>query len=116
MDNIVTFPTKFVRDWLIIERAMNDVFSQNEISPSAQARLTERMKSFYETLQLDFNFTIEVQFPDVLSNDQARSICSQIGEKIGAASSETLQAFTNKLMIERLYVEIDLCRALGILP
>jgi hypothetical protein len=55
---VINFPTKTVRDWLIIERAMNESLLESQLSPPAQARLVERMKSFYETLQLDFNFTI----------------------------------------------------------
>jgi hypothetical protein len=112
MGDIVNFPTKSVRDWLIIERAMNEAFSRDRVSSSVQTRLVERMKSFYKLLELDFNFTINAKFPSVISQDQINAICSEIGENIGAVGSEKLQAFTHKLFFDRLEVEMDLCRAL----
>jgi hypothetical protein len=111
---LINFPTKTVRDWLIIERAMNESLLESRLSPPAQARLVERMKAFYETLQLDFNFTINAEFPSSLSQEQIGAICMQIGEKAGMTATEKLQAFTNKLFFDRLTVEIDLCFALGI--
>jgi hypothetical protein len=111
---VINFPTKTVRDWLIIERAMNESLLETQLSPPAQARLVERMKSFYETLQLDFNFTIKAEFPDLLSREQIGAVCMQVSEKVGMAAAEKLQAFTNKLFFDRLAVEIDLCLALGI--
>jgi vacuolar-type H+-ATPase catalytic subunit A/Vma1 len=114
MGEIINFPSKSVRDWATIERAMNETLSSQSVSSAFHARLVERMKSFYETMQIDFNFTIDAAFPSTISRDQVTAICSEIGEKIGVASTEKLQAFTYKLFFDRLAVEVDLCHALNI--
>lgn len=112
--NIVNFPIKSVRDWLMIEREMKEIFLKGGVSSSVQARLIEKMKSFYELLDVEFNSSIDIVFPSILSREQTMAICSDISQKIGAASSEQLKAFTNKLFIDRLYREIDMCRELGL--
>jgi hypothetical protein len=113
MGEVIHFPTRSVRDWLTIERAMDEALSNNSVSPTVHARLVERMKAFYQTLELDFRFSVDVEVPE-LSDEERRALLTEIGEKIGAVSGEKLQAFTHKLFFERLAVEMDLCRALNI--
>jgi hypothetical protein len=114
MENVVNFPTKSVRDKLIIERAMKEALEKTVLSESARTRIVENMKVFYEVLEFPFNFSVPISFPGSIPKDQRDAICSQVGEKIGAVSSEQLQAFTNKLFFNRLYYEIDVCGELGI--
>lgn len=114
MAEIVNFPTKAVRDWAVIEREMRSALSQTDFSQQAQARITERMKSFYETLDPNLTFSVRAEFPRFISTEGVSALCADISEKIGATISEGLKAFTNRLFIDRLDVEIDLCRALGL--
>ncbi|MGD0764227.1 MAG: hypothetical protein ABR929_13745 [Roseiarcus sp.] len=114
MAEIVNFPTKSVRDWLIVERALNDILSQARVSPAAHARIIDRMKAFYSTLDNDFTFSVNASFPHNITEAQAASLVSQIGEKLVVDLSEQLHAFTYKLFVERLNVEAELCGALGV--
>jgi hypothetical protein len=112
MENIINFPTKSVRDWVLIERTMEEEFSRLGIPLLVQIRLIENMKSFYQVLDFEFNFNTQIAFPGTIPIDNVNAICSEVGEKIGALSSKQLQIFTNKLFFDRLYREIDICRKL----
>ncbi len=110
MDNIINFPTKSVRDWLVIERAMKEALEKSAAPPTAQERIVQRMKAFYDLLDPDLNFSIPVQFPGTISNEETLAISTQVSERASSLISEKLQAFTNSLFIERLYREIDACK------
>lgn len=114
MSNIIEFPTKSVRDWATIEHALLEELSKNTFSPEVQQRLIDIMKSFYETLSLDFNFTMTAEFPSSLSNIQVTDICSSIAQRVGDSSGQLLQSFTKKLFFERLNREISICKELGL--
>jgi hypothetical protein len=113
VDNVVNFPAKSARDWLLIERLMAEKLSKHSISPVVQAGLIERMKAFYEILDTDLSFSIDAPSLGDVSQEQVRTFCFDIGEKIGPIMSERIYAFTQKLFIERLNREIDVCRELG---
>lgn len=114
MENIVNFPTKSVRDWLIIERALYDALKQAPVSASVEQRLVEKMKSFYQIMQRDFNFAIQpIEAP--LPQAQLNAICSDIGKKMSVALNEQIHAFTNEIFFERFNREVEVCREIGIL-
>jgi len=113
MENVVDFPTKSVRDWLIIERTLKELLSRTRLPPDIQAGLIEKMKSFYALLDCSFAVSLNIEIPDPGGEDKAAAICSKIGEQVGARISEQLQAFTTRLLIERLLREFDICNELG---
>jgi len=115
MGDIVSFPVKLVRDWLIIERAMNDAFIQNRTPEAAQNRLKEQMKSFYEIMHGEIDLNFDVEFPPGISREQAALVSSRIREKGSLALEEQLHAFTHKLFFDRLRREMDVCREIGLL-
>mgnify|MGYP005760673829 CR=1 FL=1 len=116
MENVIQFPTQPVRDWLLIERSMNETLESHRVSEAAHSRLVKIMKEFYqETLNFKFNLSTAAEFPGTLSANEVSSICSEIGNKIGKSSSEQLQAFTKSLFLERLRREVEVCRELGLL-
>ena len=106
MGTVVSFPTKSVRDWLIIERAMKDKFSELSVAAPVQNRLIEQMQAFYHLLDFQFNFTLDISFPDTLTKEQTSAICHDIGQQVTAAVEKHLQDFTNKLFNERLSREV----------
>jgi hypothetical protein len=114
MTNIVNFPTKPVRDWVVIERSMRKELSRLGFPENVQERITERMQDFYTLLDVDFNYSIDAKFPR-LTPEEVSSICSDIAAKVGTIQSKKLQAFTDKLFTERLHREIDSCREVGML-
>ena len=106
MGTVVSFPTKSVRDWLIIERAMKDKFSELSVAAPVQNRLIEQMQAFYHLLDFQFNFSLDISFPDTLTKEQTSAICHDIRQQVTAAVEKHLQDFTNKLFNERLSREV----------
>ena len=62
MDNIIEFPTRSTRDWVTIERSLRIGLRQLNISAATEARLVDRMKTFWDTLELDFQFSFDMSF------------------------------------------------------
>lgn len=114
MNNIIDFPAKSIRDWVIIERALNDALKAAGMPPQVQKRLIEKMKDFHPILDRDFDFSIPTP-PINLPADQVNAMCATIGGKLRVALKEQLNAFTQALFIERLYREIEACREIGLL-
>lgn len=107
MADVVAFPTKAVRDWIIIERELNNVLSTAGLSTDSMTMITERMKAFYETLDAKFDLSGSVSIPGPLSAAQLSAILNAINVDIGRKCSEQLQAFTNRLFMDRLKREIE---------
>lgn len=114
-DNIFQFPTKSVRDWAIIEREMKVQLDGRRCPEAVQDRLIRSMEAFYKTLEVDMNFSINAELPTSIGHDLATEIRASIGSDIGKQTSEILQAFTNKLWVDRLNREIDFCREMGLI-
>lgn len=112
-DNIISFPTKAVRDWLIIERELLTQLSRNGFPESIHERICTRLKAFYEFCdpKIKFDLHLDTRVPA----EAAVSLHSELGSKIGLALDDQLQAFTKRLVIERLNYEIDTCRELGLI-
>lgn len=115
MENVVEFPTKSVRDWLLIERTMAAEFTKLGLSEAIKERLSENMKAFYKVMDHDFRFSFDAELPSTISKDQARAIFSSIGNKTSVVLGEQIHAFTNKLFFDRLHREIEVCGELGLL-
>jgi hypothetical protein len=117
MNNVIQFPSKGVRDWTIIERSLKSGLAELEISDSVARRINDRMKSFYEFCDPDFNFSLDFDFEisGSMSEQQKALFRSRLSEKVSAASEEKIQAFTKKLFFERLDCEINFCRELGLI-
>jgi hypothetical protein len=99
MDNIINFPTNTVRDWVAMERALNEALQNAQFSSTTRARIIEKMKSFYDVLEPDINFSITTPFPPGVSKDQVDAICSDLSKQARTIMSERLQAFTKRLFI-----------------
>jgi hypothetical protein len=99
MKNVVNFPTRPIRDWVLFERTIREEGAKAGIPSEVQTRVIEKLKPFYEALDFDLDLSISVS----------------IGQKLSTASSEQLESFKSKLLVERVQREVDACREIGIL-
>lgn len=113
-EKIIQFPTKSVRDWETIRRALLKEIIKHGASQTAQDRILERLKSFYEIVDFEFNISMDFVFPDTISTEDMSIISTGVGEQLGPIFGKQIQAFTKRLYIERLKSEVDFCIELGI--
>jgi len=73
------------------------------------------MKAFYQVMDVSFNFTSDIAIPGNVSKDQVAAICSGVQEHLGAQIAEQIHDFTNKIFLDRLCCELEVCRELGFL-
>jgi hypothetical protein len=109
MGIVIQFPSKSVGDWAVIERSMKNEFSRLNTPPRIQGRLIEQMKAFYQLLDCPIKFSIDISFPDDITQAQTSLICHEIGKNISGVIEEQFQAFTNTLIIDRLHRELEFC-------
>ena len=114
-NTVVQFPSKSVREWTTIERSMVEALEECGVSEQAKKLIVANMKEFWETLKHPFDYTIQIALPGKISPEEADVIRQDIATKVGSAHSERLQAFTNKLFIERVKREARFYNELGIL-
>jgi hypothetical protein len=114
MASIIEFPTKAVRDWAIIERTTIDELKQLRVSPTVENRVIEQMKKTYDLLD-DFSFSAPIEFPGSIPADQIAILCAGISDKISEAIKEHLHALANRILIDRLNREMQVCQELGLI-
>jgi hypothetical protein len=114
MSNIIKFPTKAVRDWAIIERAIVDELQRLRVSPTAESRIVEQVRNTYDLLD-GFDLSMPVEFPGSIPADQVAIMCTDIGQRISAAIKEHLHTMTSRILIDRLHRELQVCRELGLI-
>lgn len=107
MENIIVFPTKSIRDWVIVERSMRDAFATANIPEQVHKTVIERMKSFWNILDFDLNLSFDVNLSD--------PYLPQMTDNIRIVLKEQINAFTSRLFLERFMREIDACHELGLL-
>lgn len=73
------------------------------------------MKAFYQVLDIAFSFTSDIAIPGKVSQEQVAAIRTGIQEHLGAQIAEQLHDFTNKIFLDRLCRELEVCRELGLL-
>lgn len=102
MSEIIEFPTQQVRDWATIEGALLPILRKADMPKEAQAELLTRMKSFTELLQMQFAFIIPADCPAEVNREIDRFTVA-------------LHERSNRLIMERLYREIDILKISGLL-
>lgn len=102
MSQIIEFPTQQVRDWAAIEKSLVPILCKADMPQEAQAELLARMKSFTELLQMQFAFSIPAGCPAEINSEIDRLAIA-------------LQERSNRLIMERLYREIDILKISGLL-
>ena len=113
---IIEFPMQTVRDWEAIERIIIEHCSKNMFPPEVEDRLLGSMKSFWEILDPNLNFSLDISFPSYLRDADMLSIQDQFSSGVSRMSGEVLKSFTTRLFNERLVREIQICYELGLIP
>src|SRR5262245_43140834 len=86
MDNVVNFPSKTVRDWVVIERELILQLQNAGAPPSVRDRLVEKMKAFRPILDRDFDISVPtppIRFPLIkrlLFAPRSMKVCGRLSK------------------------------------
>lgn len=97
MSEIIEFPAQQARDWAVIERGLLPILRKADVPQQAQTELLARMKSFTGLLHMQFSFSVPAGCPAEVNSEIDRFAL-------------TLQERSNRLIIERLYREIEVLK------
>ena len=75
-DKIVPFPTKAVRDWIGVERQIDELLANIGLLPEAKLRIKERLKTFNDMLAVTFDLSGSMTIHGPVSPAQQRA-CSR---------------------------------------
>jgi len=105
MTKILDFPTKVVRDWRVIEKALRDVLDGTPADQIAKETIIARMKPVYELCNRSFSITVDVPLPESTSVHERRDVENAI-QRAMQQYEFGLHQLTNEILLERLTMEI----------
>lgn len=106
MADILRFPTKSVRDWRIIEEALNRTLIQAGADDSTRAAIIDRMKSFCSKIAKEFDFSFDLSLPS-LTREQRDALQDSLERGVQRAASQ-IHEMTSEILLDRLLLEIRL--------
>ena len=102
--NVIQFPTRAVREWIILERHFQDILERSGASPEMTEEVCARMKEAAEKFNGEFKFALELPpLPEGL-----KGIIDDAIQKAAKILADQVHEYSWKIMLDRLQLEIDL--------
>ena len=105
MVEVIQFPTRAVRDRVAVEKTIREMLDQSGASPGMIEEVCSRMKDFFEVWTAA-QLSLSYQLPDL--PEELRAAIQNSIEKGLKQLSEQMIDYTNKLLFDRLKLEIEL--------
>lgn len=102
MSKVIPFPSKVSQDWLCFEQSLSKVLDKLDVSDTFQQHIKERMRVIFN--DFDFSFELALTLPS--------EYFEQVSEEIYDINA-CLQKRTQKLLLSRLSLEIELAKCQG---
>ena len=104
MDNIIDFPKKDEREWLIIEKSIKmNLNETNRLSNNDIDYICKRIKEFYfEVMNEKFSFNFEI--PQGISEEKRKELINSVKNSF----KKQIHNYTSKILYERLEFEVEL--------
>lgn len=106
MAEILPFPTKSVRDWRIIQEALNRTLIQAGADDSARTAIIDRMKSFCSKIAREFDFSFDLPLPP-LTKEQRDALQDSLKQGVERAATQ-IHEMTSEILLDRVLLEIQL--------
>ncbi len=108
MAKVLEFPTVEVREWVIFEGYMREVFESHGLAADVRDRVTRSMRSTWEAVfkAIPHSDTFSIEFHDVPAAEQA-SILRQVSAGVKQALDGQAKRFTNTIVLERFAFEMN---------
>lgn len=107
MNKLISFPTKTVRDKNSFDKTIRAYLAQSDLDPDAIEPLIKRLHALFDRYQHKFEFSFTL--PSSLSKADAAQVRASFFRSYEVFVSE-LHGFNSSLLLERINVEIMLCR------
>jgi hypothetical protein len=107
MNNIISFPTKFVRDKVSMERLIKEKISSLNLDVKAEEELKQRLLSVWEKYQYEYSMNLTFPLPAATTPEEYEIINSSI-QKAFDPFLNGLKKHITTLAVERAQLEIDL--------
>jgi len=82
MAKILRFPTKSVRDWTIVEKALRKVLDGTPADQTAKDTIVERMKPVYELCNRSFSASVELPLPQSAGAQDRQRVVDAVQQAI----------------------------------
>jgi len=106
MAKIIAFPTKAVRDWQIIEKALRKVLDGTAADQPAKDTIVERMKPVYELCNRSFSFSVDFPLTGSVSVQERQAVVDAVERSIQQYELG-VQQLIDEILLERLSMEIQ---------
>lgn len=106
MTNIIQFPTKSVRDWAVMERAIRKVLTEAGASSEIVDEIGPHMKKHYEKYR-NMPLAFKTKLPTGMDPEISKTVNEAIRQGV-EGMSEQIHDLTNHVMLDLLKKEIEL--------
>ena len=102
--NVIEFPTRAVRDWIILERTFRGILERSGAPPEMMEEVCARMKEAIEKFNGQFKFALELPpLPERL-----KKIIDDALQRATKELADQVHEYTNQLIFDRLQLEVEL--------
>jgi hypothetical protein len=104
VSNVIQFPIRAVREWIILERSFRGILERSGASPEMMEEVCARMKEAQEKFDCEFKLALELPpLPEGL-----KTIIDGAMQKATKELADQVHEYTNQLRLDRLQMEIQL--------
>jgi hypothetical protein len=105
--NVIEFPTRVVREWIMVEKTIREVLEQAGASPEMTKEVCARMKGVYEKYNRMLTLALKLPLPEYLSMEQRRAIDDAIRNAVEDFKKQ-IHEYSSQVLLDRLCLEIEL--------
>lgn len=102
MGEVIKFPTKFVRDWLIVEKGFREMLDEAQVSLEMKNSICSTMKSYWEK----YDKEIPVTLPQLSNQDDMQNVTTAIDNL-----AEEFHKIMSQVMLDLFKIETELYMA-----
>ncbi len=110
MSNQIDLYWESTAGWAAIERTIRSTLQEAGAPVDITDTLCAKMKDVFERYSMALGFDLSIDLPSDLSPEQKDDIAAELANKIGKLA-ERIHAFKNRVLLDRLILEIELCGA-----
>lgn len=105
--NIIEFPTRAVREWIMIEKTIRGVLEEAGASPEMTEEVCARMKDVYEKYNHMFTLALKLPLPEYMSFEERSAVDDAIRNAVEGLKMD-IHEYTSQVLFDRLRLEIEL--------